>query len=96
MYTHTPTHAHMHIHICLHLHAYVTVMHIYTYTVSWHNYYTVACETFLQAKYNLKLQNTAEVLLNQILSTNFNVLCTHAHTLTHAHAHTIHTRTRTL
>ena len=74
MYTHTPTHVHMPIHICLHLYTYVTVMHIYTYVVLWHNYYTVACETFLLATYNLKLQNTAEDLLNQILSTNFNVL----------------------
>ena len=59
MYTHTPTHApthaHMHIHICLHLHTDVIVMHICTYVVSWHNYYIVACETFLLAKYNLKL-----------------------------------------
>ena len=64
--------------------------------MSWHNYYTVACETFLLAKYNLKLQNTTEDLLNQILSTNFNVLCTHTHARTHARTHThAHTHTHT-
>ena len=85
-------------HTCIYTYAciytHVIVMHIYTYVVSWHNYYTVACETFLLAKYNLKLQNTTEDLLNQILSTNFMFYAytyTHTHTHTLTHAHTIHT-----